>query len=196
MRPGGVALCLVLVAGCAAPTPPPQAPTPTPIATQAPRSATPPAAAVLVDDALLEVLPATVHGVPRTSDPTTAAEVAADPALHGDIESMAIGVYARPGASDDADIAVATVAQLRDGVFSDAFFRDWRDSFDDSVCEQAGGVATVAETTIAERQVFIGTCGGGVRTYHVHLSARGLLISIQALGERRFGERIVAGLTE
>ena len=42
----------------------------------------------------------------------------------------------------------------------------------------------------------IESCQGGVHLYHVHLADPDRVISITAAGEGRFGERVVAGLTE
>lgn len=150
---------------------------------------------VAPDASLLELLPATIDEVERTNDEATGAEIAAELAdvvgLADDIEAVAVALYA--GA---ADYAVVTVTRLRPDRFDDAYFRDWRDTFDDAVCDQAGGVDGRAEAPIAGRTVYIGTCAGGIRTYHVHLSGPDRLISLQALGEGRFGERILGGLTE
>jgi len=200
---------VVLVVGCGSTTPTTTAP-PSP-ATAAPSSTSadptislasdPPLSAapsdVRVDARLLERLPATIDGIGAQSDVETAGEVAGDAALQAQVDAIAIAVYVAPEASGSTgDYAVATVVHLRPGVFSDPFYRDWRDTFDAGVCEQAGGVRTRAETTIAERRVFIGTCAGGTRTYHVHLAADDVLVSIQGIGEERLGERIVEGLTE
>jgi hypothetical protein len=64
------------------------------------------------------------------------------------------------------------------------------------VCAQAGGVVGKAEAEIADRLTHIGTCAGGVRTYHVHVEAAGddLIISVQSLGDQRLGEQVIAGL--
>jgi hypothetical protein len=91
---------------------------------------------------------------------------------------------------------VVTVARLRPGTFGDLFFRGWRDTFDEAVCAQAGGVDGHAEADIADQRTYIGTCAGGVRTHHVHLPASDVIVSMQSAGPGRFGERIVAGLTE
>lgn len=194
---------VVLIAGCGASTPTatvaPRAATNAPTASADPMAtpAGPSPASVRVDERLLGRLPAAVDGIRAQPDPDTAAEVAGDAALQAQIQAIAIGIYVAPEASESTgDYAVATVVQLRSGVFSETFYRDWRDTFDHGVCELAGGVSTGAETTIAERRVFIGTCAGGVRTYHVHLADDDLLVSIQGVGERRLGERIVEGLTE
>ncbi|MFP5342025.1 MAG: hypothetical protein ACLGIJ_03730 [Candidatus Limnocylindria bacterium] len=156
---------------------------------------TPSAGSVLVDPRLLDLLPATIDDVARIDDPDTGAEIAGelagDAGLADDIEAVGVALYA--GA---ADYAVVTVTRLRPGRFDDAYFRDWRDTFDAAVCDQAGGVDGRAEAPIAGRTAYIGTCAGGVRTYHVHLSGPERLVSLQALGEGRFGERILGGLTE
>lgn len=203
---------VVLVAGCGAAKPTTPVPTSVPSAapsasatvvaspatapTTAPPAATAPTP-VRVDARLLERLSAEIDGVGAQVDAETAEELAGDPALQAQVDAIAIAIYVAPEASGSSgDYAVATVVHLRPGIFSDTFYRDWRDTFDAGVCEQAGGVSTRAETTIAERRVYIGTCAGGITTYHVHLPADDVLISIQGAGGRRLGERIVEGLTE
>lgn len=205
MRLGvGLAIAL-LVAGCASSPPSTPisssvAPGVTPAATASPVAASPVGpslGSVRVDATLLERLPTAVDGVAAQPDAVTAAEVATDAALQAQVQAIAIAIYIAPEVSGSTgDYAVATVVQLRPGVFSDTFYRDWRDTFDAGVCEQAGGVSTRAETTIAERPVHIGTCVGGIATYHVHLADADVLVSIQGVGQGRLGERIVAGLTE
>ena len=71
-----------------------------------------------------------------------------------------------------------------------------RDTFDTAVCEQAGGVDGRAEVEIEGRRTYVGTCAGGVRTYHVHLPDSDVIVSMQSVGEGRYGERVVAGLAE
>lgn len=199
---------VVLLAGCEATTPT-TPPLPS-VASAAPSISAPPATApatapsatasptsVRVEAGLLERLPAQIDGVSLQADAETAGELAGDAALQMPVDAIAIAIYVAPGASGSTgDYAVATVVHLRPDIFSDTFYRDWRDTFDAGVCEQAGGVSTRAETTIAERRVFIATCAGGIRTYHVHLENDDVLVSIQGIGERRLGERIVGGLTE
>ena len=75
------------------------------------------------------------------------------------------------------NLVVASVVKLKPGVFSDEFFRDWRDSFDEGVCGQAGGVTGNAQATMDGRTVYIGTCEGGVHTYHVHLEGPDVIVS-------------------
>ena len=176
---------------------------PTSPVSRAPVTPAPPTASVAVqspvtvDDRLLLLLPSEVAGVPLNADPQTAAQIAADPALAGSIASVAVAAAFGPIASDTtSDYVVVTVNRLEPGAFDASFFRDWRTSFDEAVCAQAGGVARHAEAEIEGHPTFIGSCAGGVRTYHTYLPASGVILSMQALGDGRFGERVVAGLTE
>lgn len=152
---------------------------------------------VRVDGSLLALLPAAVDGVPLTADPATAAEIAADGSVAPFVDAVAVATAFGPIASDaSVDYVVVTLAHLRPDAFGSAFHRVWRDTFDEAVCAQAGGVDGNAEADIAGHRTFIGTCAGGVRTYHIHLPGSDVLVSMQAAGERRFGEQVVAGLTE
>ncbi|MEJ7696513.1 MAG: hypothetical protein WKF78_07840 [Candidatus Limnocylindrales bacterium] len=165
-----------------------------------------PATAIDVDPGLLARLPVAIDGVPLNADPDTAAEIAADPGLRSSVRSVAVahafGPVASAAASDPTasgsagDYVVVTVVRLRSGVFDAPFYRAWRDSFDQGVCAQAGGVAGHAEASIAGRTVSIGSCAGGVHTYHVYLPAQEILVSLQAMGPGRYGELVAAGLRE
>ena len=190
---GSIVATVVLAAGAC--IPPRPSPSPSPIASPT----VPPSAStgIVVDPPLLDLLPGSIDGVAVTPDLDTAAEIASDPALALFVEGIAVATAFGPPATDDAgDYVVVTLARLRPGAFDAGFHRGWRDTFDDAVCGQAGGVDGHAEVEIAGHQTFIGTCLGGIRTYHVHLPDRDVLVSMQAVGERRFGEQIVAGLTE
>ena len=66
--------------------------------------------------------------------------------------------------------------------------------YNENACEIADGVASERQTEIGGRQVYVGTCAGGARTYHTYLEDQGFLVSITATGERRFGELILASL--
>ena len=175
-----------------------------PITSSSPSTADPAAAAaspggsggIAIDASLLGVLPGEVDGVPLEPDAATAADVTGDPALARSASALGVAIAIAPGASATADLAVVWVVQLRPGVFNDGFFRNWRDTYDEAACAAAGGVDGHAEAVIAGRDTRIGTCAGGVRTYHIHLARRDLLVSITAAGERRFGELVAAGLTE
>lgn len=207
-----VLVTAVALAACGTPTPvptavlsalpgdrvsPPAVPNDSQPSPSSPLDATPPGsgAAVGVDGSLLDILPATVEGAVMTPDAETAAGIAADvsldPSLAADLDALAVALYAGRD-----DYAVVTITRLRQGLFGEAYFRDWRDSFDEAVCAQSGGVDGHAEASIGGRTTYIGTCAGGVRTYHVRLSGPDRIVSLQALGEGRYGEQILAGLTE
>ena len=207
------AVVVAVSAGCASPMPSggigpsPPAVSPRPTATSIASATIPPTAvptdagsgpAVIVDPALLQVLPSSVAGVVLTPDAATAAEIAADPSLASDVEALALAAAFGPLSSGDTggDYAVATVVRLRPGAFSDGFFRGWRDTFDAGVCEQAGGVAGHAQADLGGRTTWIGTCAGGVHTYHTVLRDDTILVSVQGAGPARYGEQIMAALRE
>jgi hypothetical protein len=196
-----------LAAGCspAVPSPTTSGPPPTgslaPVATaeRSPDagSATPsasPGAGIQVDPTLLELVPSAVDGVPLTFDPETSASIAADPSVAGDATSLAVALAIVPGASAADDLAIVSVVRLRDPGRDETWFRDWRDTYDRGACGQAGGVVGNAEAQLGGGTVFIGSCAGGVRTYHTRLVTAGVVISITALGDRRLGEKVMAGL--
>ena len=202
-------IALVVLAACIppppSPTPPPSPPsspsvaaTPSPDRTPSGTFPTAPAsAAVSVDPTLLDLLPDTVGGVPLEGDEATAAEIAGEPSIAPFVSSLAIASAFGPPASDAiGDYVVVTVARVKPGLFGDLFFQGWRDTFDEAVCQQAGGVQGNVEAEIAGRQTFIGTCAGGIHTYHVHLADQGVIVSMQGGGPKRFGERVVEGLNE
>lgn len=202
------ALVALLSASCASPllpsgeigvatplVPSPAPPSPAP-PSPAPPSSTAPGpsdgeAFLAYDEALLAVLPAELDGLPVTSAPEAAADLQADRDLATAGERIALGLVVDPA----GELAVAAVIALRTGVFTEAFWRDWRDSYDAGACAQAGGVRGRAEAQIGGRLVYIGTCEGGARTYHVQLEDRNILVSVTAIGEvRRLGERLVEAI--
>jgi hypothetical protein len=198
----GVAVALAV--GCGGPGPSPSGP---PSPGSASPSANSPAATasgastpsvvsgITIDRGLLAIVPATVGGVAISPDPDTAAQIATDPALAGQVEALAVGLAVGPGASGAEDIAIVNVIRLRNGVFGEEFFRDWRDTYDEAACEPAGGVAGHAQATIDGRLVFIGSCTGGAFTHHVALEGERLIVSVTSVGPQRFGEQVVANLT-
>ncbi len=152
---------------------------------------------VAVERSLQGILPQAVEGQPLRPDDETAAEIAITDELAPDVEAIAVGLYVQPGTSSADDLAIVNVVRLRSGVFADAWFRSWRSTYDQAACEIAGGVEPgSAVTVIGDHETHIGSCTGGVHTYHVHLSSPDRVVSITAAGERRFGERVVEGLTE
>ncbi|HXG41098.1 MAG TPA: hypothetical protein VNJ28_09165 [Candidatus Limnocylindrales bacterium] len=144
---------------------------------------------MVADDSLLDLFPTAVAGVPLVAVPEAVPEAAADPEVAAAVDRMAFAVAVDPTTGDQV---VALVAHLRAGDLDPAAFRAWRDSFDRGVCERAGGVAGHAEMALGGRPVAVGICAEGVRTYHVLLADRGLVVSVQALGERRLGEELLA----
>jgi len=179
----------VTLAACgpstATPTPPPS-PIGTPAASPSPSAGQDLA---IVDRALLDYLPADVDGVAIEVSPETEDALRSDPLL----AEVSVG-YAAAFAVAADEWVVALVVRMRPGLLDDARYRDWRETFDAGVCEQAGGVSRTAETEIGGRAVYVATCAGGVRTYHVMLESDAVLISAQAVGERRLGERLVENL--
>jgi len=131
-------------------------------------------AAVQVDAALLAFVPAAVDGVPLTFDPGTSATIAADPSVAPDAASLAVALAIVPGASAADDLAVVSVVRLRDPAKDETWFRDWRDTYDQAACSPAGGLVGNAEAEIGGGTVYIGSCAGGVRTYHTRLAAAGI----------------------
>jgi hypothetical protein len=192
----GALIVLILLAGCGAPAP---TPVPTLVPTSLPtasRPASPPTTALIVDPALLALVPSAVDGIPIDPSPEAAAEIALDPDLGRSASAIAVGLAIAPGSSASDDLAIVSVVRLRDGIFSEAFFRSWRDTYDSGACERAGGVAGRAESTIGGHRTYIGSCAAGVLTYHVHLAGEGVLVSVTAIGPRRLGELVIAGITE
>ncbi len=144
---------------------------------------------VAIDQTLLGVLPTTISGLPVAAIAKPAGTD--DPLLAETVERMAQAFVIDPATND---FAYTSVMALRPGVFDPSYFRSWRDSFDEGACSQSGGVTGHAETTIAGRTVYIGTCEGGVSTYHVRLDAPNEIVSISAFGEQRLGEQLLAAL--
>ena len=138
-------------------------------------------------------MPAEIDGLPLEPVPEAAAQIAADPNLRREAGAVAVARVVALTAETE-DFAVASIVELGDGVFDPAFFGAWRDSYDESACEPAGGVARRAETRIGGRDVSIATCEQGARTYHVHLADPDRMVSITSVGDRDFGERVIAGI--
>jgi hypothetical protein len=138
-------------------------------------------------------LPDAVAGLPLVGSPEAAAESASSAELAQTADSIAVAIAADPAADR---FVVASVVRLRAGVFDEEFFRDWRDSFDEGVCAQAGGVSGHAEAELGGRTVYIGSCAGGVHTYHTYLEDSDAIVSINAVGEGRLGEELMATLPD
>ena len=195
---GAVAAIALLALGCS-PTG-----SATPTATTSPSLAAPSASptrtapsapiatgAVAIEMTLLDFLPATVDGLPLTESPEAEAVAFGDPQL------ATVGTALVAGIAVDAtsgQFVYAVVVRLIPKAMDDRVFRDWRDTYDEGACSQAGGVSGNAQAQIAGRTVYIGTCGGGVRTYHVWLQTQDLLVSASSVGDRRLGEKLMDAL--
>lgn len=151
------------------------------------------AALVAIDPSLLELLPGDVAGHPFEASAEAAAESASDPALAATTDAIAVAIAADPATSS---FVVASVARLKPGIFDEGFFRDWRDSFDEAVCAQAGGVSGNAQAEIDGRTVYIGTCAGGSHTYHARLEGANAILSVNAVGDARLGEELMKTLPD
>jgi hypothetical protein len=146
---------------------------------------------VAIDPTLLDRLPANLDGLAFAASPESDATAAADPAVVAYGEAVATAIAVDPATGD---FVYTTLVRLRPDVFDEELYRDWRDSFDEGACERAGGVVGTAEATIDDRTVHIGSCAGGVRTYHAWLPDERTLLSASSLGERRLGERLMESL--
>jgi hypothetical protein len=144
---------------------------------------------VLMDPGLLSILPSAIGGAKVALEPDSFGEAVKDASFAGSVDAAAFAVVI-----DGADLASGVVAHLRAGVFTEGFLRDWRDTYDTGACAQAGGVAARAETTLGGRAAWITTCSGGLRTYHAWVPERGVVVSLISVGERRFGEQLLAGI--
>ena len=151
-------------------------------------------AGVTVDPGLLEVLPGQVDGATLEPDPATATQIASDLVLAESALSIAVALAVAPGTSGSEDLAVASVTRLRPDAFDEAFYQEWRDTYNAAACEVADGVLSEVKTMIGARTAYVGTCVGGALTYHTYLEDQGFIVSITATGPRRFGELIIAGL--
>ena len=136
----------------------------------------------------------------RTPEPDTARDVARDPDLGANASGLMIATYVpvpesgSAGPTDGGDIAVVSVVRLRDPSADDAWFRAWRESYDEAACANAGGVARNSQTDIAGRTVFIGGCAGGSFTYHTRVANGAIVVSITSIGPRRVGETVMERL--
>ena len=158
-----------------------------------PPSPTPQDAAspVVLDPTVLAFLPAKVGDVPVTESADEATQALSDPSLGKIGSAVDAGVAVDTGGGN---LVYAWVVRLRSGLFTDAIYQQWRDSYDEGACADAGGVVGRAEATIDNRTVYITSCTTSVRTYHVWLQQPGILISASAIGDGRFGELLMDNL--
>jgi hypothetical protein len=148
-----------------------------------------PPPSLAVDAMLLGVLPAEVGKVVMTPDPENAAHLIGDPTLGIAASGLALARYT---AGDD--IVVVSVTQLRPGIFSDGFFDSWRQDYDTSACEPAGGWKGVETSQlVGSHLVHLASCTGGATTYQTQLEGD-ILVSAIAIGPGSLGKDVIAGL--
>jgi hypothetical protein len=201
---------LAVLAGCGLdPSPPPSSvpPTASPAVATTPSSTpsapTPPtgpsdALPIAADPGLINsVLGTSVAGLTFRYDADTTAQVMADPGVRKDASALGIGLYTVTGQTPVEDFAIVSVLRLRDPASADdEWFRSYRDSYDESACAQAGGVARHSQTEIQTHTVFIGSCAGGAFTYHLRTMTGDLVVSITGVGPGRIGERLAGEVTD
>ena len=149
----------------------------------------------VADPSLLRVVKADAIGLTLTFDAETTATEVADPSLDRNVGALATGIVAAGDSTNPTDLVIVNVIRLRDPSVDAAWFRGWRDSYDEAACARAGGVARHAESTIGGNDVFIGSCTGGAFTYHTRSQDGGLVVSLTSVGPGRLGERLLDHLT-
>jgi hypothetical protein len=152
-----------------------------------------PTPAVVMDPALLQILPPTIGTAKVEIEPEAFAEAIGDASFVAAVDSAAFAVVVGVGVGGE-DLASGVVAHLRPGTYSDAFFRDWRDSYDEGACGQSAGVARRAQVTLGGRPVYVTTCTGELRVYHAYVPERDVIVSLLSLGEQQFGAQLLDGL--
>ena len=148
------------------------------------------ASPIPTDQTLLALLPEKLDGLDRQVDSSVNRSIAGDANLARLARSFATALYIDPATGE---FAYVSVVRLQNPLSSDEA-RSYRDSFDAAACSQAGGLERTAEATIGAHPAHIGTCAGGVRTYHVDLSGGGVMLSVSEAGERRLAERLIGEL--
>lgn len=189
---GALLIVGLVLSGCSAgasvaPTPTGSTATPSPALPTASSSTIVPT----VDRALLGVLPAKVDGITIEESPEAEATALTDPMLPLIGSSLAAGI-AFDGAN--GDFVYGVVVRLTPGAMSDDVFAAWRRSYDEGACSQADGLVGTRTSLIGGRLVHIGTCKGGLLTYHVWIQEKGLVVAASAVGARLLGERLMSSL--
>lgn len=143
-----------------------------------------------IDPTLLGKLPAQVGGNAIVQSADAEVQDLDNPDLPTSFEGIAEGGI---GDITEANWLRVSIGRLRPEAQTDDFYTAWRDQYDEGVCSQADGVASVQVETIADRSVDVATCKGGVIAYTVRIDD-GLLVSAQDLGPRRLGRQLIAAL--
>lgn len=156
-------------------------------ASEAPGGSTP----LMLDSTLLPVLPASIDETPVREDLDVVAEALRDPNL----PRIASGIDAAVAVdTSTGNLVTAWIVKLRPGAFGDEAYRQWRDSYDEGACNAAGGIVGRAQATLGGRETYVTSCVASLRTYHVWLQDRDLLVSASSLGPGRYGEKLLSNL--
>jgi hypothetical protein len=160
----------------------------------APPSSSPPdeTSPLVVDHRLLVFLPESVDGFAVKEDIDEAARALSDPGLTRIATAVDAGVAVDTGSGN---LVYAWIVRLRSEAFGEEAYRQWRDSYDEGACAAAGGgVVGRAEAQIGGRKTYVTSCATGLHTYHVWLQDQDTLVSASAVGQGRFGEKLLQGL--
>lgn len=141
-----------------------------------------------IDRALLDLLPAAVDGVARTTDPATDGAFLSDPTLASLATAIAPAVYPVPGGG----AVLALPIRLRAGSLSDAAFRDFRATYGGAVCDAAGGLVGEADATVGTHALTITRCAAGTLVYYLPLPASSVLLVVDSPGVPRLAEDLIA----
>jgi hypothetical protein len=152
---------------------------------------TPGPSPIVIDPALLAILPRQVDSLPLTETDDADTNALADDVLPT-IATAAVGVEA--GDSKTGDVVTGFVIRLKPEAFNDGVFRDWRDSYDSGLCGGQDQVVGNAEQKIGDNTVYIGTCTNGLHTYHVWIQDKGLLISLTSFGQKQLAVVLLENL--
>jgi hypothetical protein len=198
LRISAVGGLLVVLIGCGldpspAPSsaPPSASSQPTLVATPARSLAGSPDASAEADPGLFALIGGDASELDFRYDPDTTGTVGADPGVAADATGIAIGLYTVRGQQPIQDYGIVSILQLRDPSRDGEWFRSYRDSYDESACAQAGGIARHSQTVLNGHTVFIGGCAGGAFTYHVRVRENALVVSITSVGPADLGVRLM-----
>lgn len=143
-----------------------------------------------IDPTLLAILPAEVGGNPIVE----AADLELIDLDNSDLAASFDGIAeGRIGDISAANWLRVSVGRPNSAGQAADFYSSWVDQYDQSACSQADGVASVQQQSIADWDVDVATCKGGVVAYILQLPS-GLIVSAEDLGPRRLGHQLMAAL--
>jgi hypothetical protein len=143
-----------------------------------------------IDPKLLALLPKYVSGIPLTESPDSESQAMTDPNLPKSFDGYAA---AGVGEITDTDWLVVTIGHLTAAGQGPDWYPSWRDDYAAGACSQAEGIANTSNVPIADWNVDVTTCNGGVIVYSMELDAEHVL-SMYDLGPRRLGRQLIENL--